>query len=56
MIEYSGLVMNLFFYNPLIGQHVSVVDVVVRICQEGIECFSMVFECKKGRFSKEYKA
>ena len=26
-----------FFYEPFIGQDVSVVDVVVRICQEGIE-------------------
>ena len=41
-----------FFYGPFIGQHVSVVDVVVRIRQESIERFSMVFEGKKGRFSK----
>ena len=26
-----------FFYDPFIGQHVSVVNMVVRICQEGIE-------------------
>ena len=26
-----------FFYEPFIGQHVSVVNMVVRICQEGIE-------------------
>ena len=28
----------IFFYDPFIGQHVSVVNMVVRIRQESIEC------------------
>ena len=41
-----------FFYGPFIGQHVSVVDVVVRIRQESIERFSMVLRAKKDAFLK----